>query len=91
MNWRLKLLDLLCILSGTIWAMLSCTFWGSACRAERWRHSMADLHDTGRKLQEVQLLKALRLELLDLPGTLAGSHLGRGVPAYWALYIDRGD
>ena len=52
---------------------------------------MTDLHDTRRKLQEVQLLKALRLELLDLPGALAGSHLGRGVPADWALYIDRGD
>ena len=35
LKWRLELLDLLCILSEAIWAILSCTFWGSACRDKR--------------------------------------------------------
>ena len=45
----------------------------------------------GGSSRRLQLLKALRLELLDLPGALACSHLGRGVPTDWALYIDWGD
>ncbi len=47
----------------------------------------SDLHDGGWKAEQVQLLEALALELLDLLTQRLSVHLGRGLPHDRALDI----
>ena len=48
---------------------------------------VSDLHDGGWKAEQVQLLEALALELLDLLTQRLGIHLGRGLPHDRALDV----